>query len=114
MSASVMAKASINGWYIAAFLCRSTIGRCPYKVGISESGTNVVNRTAKKRIPPREKKADVLSGNLTNTVPMITDMIKKELGTLSRATCTGQEDQLTRAAPLVPLYFLLRFGSVEL
>jgi hypothetical protein len=55
------------------------MGRCPNKVGISESGTKVVNRTARKRIPPREKKAEVLSGSLKNTVPMITDMIKKEL-----------------------------------
>ena len=83
MSASVMANASMNGWYIAAFLCRSTMGRCPYRVGISESGTKVVNRTARKRIPPREKNADVLSGSLTNTVPMITAMIKKELEIIS-------------------------------
>ena len=83
-SASVMAKASMNGWYIAAFLCRSTIGRCPYKVGISASGTKAVNKTAKKRIPPREKNAAVLSFSLRNTVPMMTDVIKKELEAFSK------------------------------
>lgn len=85
MSASVIAKASMNGWYIAAFLCRRTIGRCPNRVGISESGTSVVKRTAKKRTPQREKNADVLSGSLTNTVPMITAMIRKELEMFSKA-----------------------------
>lgn len=95
MSASVMANASMNGWYIAAFLCRSTIGRCPYKVGISESGTRVVNRTARKSTPPREKNAEVLAGSLTNTVPMITAMIKKELETLSKRWFTEREDELT-------------------
>jgi hypothetical protein len=95
MSASVMAKASMNGWYMAAFLCRSTIGRCPYKVGISERGTNVVGRTAKKSMPPREKNVDVLSGSLRNTVPMITDMIKKELEILNKAHFVGREDRLT-------------------
>ena len=63
------------------------MGRCPYRVGISESGTKVVNSTAKKRMPPREKNAEVLSGSLTNTLPMITDMIKKELGMMFNRGC---------------------------
>ena len=95
MSASVMAKASTNGWYIAALLCRSTMGRCAYKVGISESGIKVVKRTAKKRIPPREKNAAVLSSSLTNTLPMITDMIKKELRMLNKVYWVEREDRLT-------------------
>lgn len=114
MSASVMAKASMNGWYMAAFLCRSTMGRCPNKVGISESGTRVVNRTAKKRIPPREKNAEVLSGSLKNTVPMISDMIKKELEILSKVCLSGREGELTWSALLVALCCLSEFGSVEL
>ena len=101
MSASVIAKDSMNGWYIAAFLCRSTMGLCPYKVGISESGTKVVKSTAKKRMPPREKNADVLSCSLKNTVPMITDMNKKELGTVNNGDWTEKEGGLTGPARLV-------------
>jgi len=113
MSAIVMAKASMNGWYIAAFLCRSTMGRCPYKVGISASGIKAVNRTAKKSMPPREKNADVLSGSLTNTDPMITDMIKKELEILNKAGLTGREDELTESVRLVALCCPSGSGSVE-
>jgi hypothetical protein len=72
------------------------MGRCPYRVGISESGTKVVKSTAKKRMPPREKNADVLSSSLTNTDPMITDMIKKELEMLNKACWTAREGQTHR------------------
>ena len=67
------------------------MGRCPYKVGISASGTKVVNRTPKKRIPPREKNADVLSFSLRNTVPIMTDVIKKELEALSKSHSIREE-----------------------
>jgi hypothetical protein len=36
MSTRVMASASTNGWYIAAFAWRSTIGRCENNAGTSE------------------------------------------------------------------------------
>lgn len=68
------------------------MGRCPYKVGISASGTKAVNRIAKKRIPPREKNAAVLSPSLRNTVPIMTDMIKKELEVLSKVRPGGKLD----------------------
>ena len=89
------------------------MGRCPYKVGISESGTKVVKRTAKKRMPPREKKAEVLSGNLKNTVPMITDMSKKELGGLNNGRGSGEEGGLTEPVRLVQPCSPSGSGSVE-
>jgi len=90
------------------------MGRCPNKDGISESGTKVVKRTVKKRMPPREKNADVLSCSLTNTDPMITDMIKKELEILNKAYFTGMEDGLTEFVQHVGLYHPSRFGNAEL
>ena len=40
-----------------------------------------VMQAYKKRTPPREKKAAVVSGVLKNTVPIITPWIMKELET---------------------------------
>ena len=73
-STIVRAAASINGWYMAALACFTTMGRCAKRAGISAIEVKAVQRnelaiwvsysakartqpvtTYKKRIPPREK-----------------------------------------------------------
>jgi hypothetical protein len=46
MSTNVRAAASINRWYVAAFVRLSTIGRCLNRAGISAGAVNATNRIA--------------------------------------------------------------------
>lgn len=90
MSTIVRAAASINGWYMAALACLTTMGRCAKRAGISAIEDNAAQSkelakwvgyraeartqsvmTYKNRIPPREKYCDVSSFSLKKTEPLI-------------------------------------------
>ena len=88
-STIVRAAASINGWYMAALACFTTMGRCAKRAGISASEDKAAQSkelaiwvghrsrqgqpmmTYKKRTPPREKYCDVSSFSLKKTEPLI-------------------------------------------
>ncbi len=105
-STIVRAAASINGWYMAALACFTTMGRCAKRAGISAIEDKAAQSKAlarwviyrakartqpvmtyKKRIPPREKYCDVSSFSLKKAEPLTRACTMNVLSGISTEYC---------------------------